>query len=176
MTPRFVRNAIKADLLQFGIPFLAVFVAALVVSGRDGYHGLTPVLWELVTRPASASELSAPNLAGLGVFVVGLTTAIVAVATLRRFYFSTLVIQEGHRVIRHGLYRCVRHPIYFGVLVAVMGVPVYASSAWGGATMALLIPVFLNRIRLEERLLIEEFGDEYRSYQKTTSKLVPFIY
>jgi protein-S-isoprenylcysteine O-methyltransferase Ste14 len=42
--------------------------------------------------------------------------------------------------------------------------------------MSALIPVFLGRIKIEERLLITEFGDEYRTYQASTSKLVPFIY
>jgi len=42
--------------------------------------------------------------------------------------------------------------------------------------MSPLIPIFLNRIRMEERLLTEEFGDAYRAYKKATSKLIPFIY
>ncbi len=58
----------------------------------------------------------------------------------------------------------------------VMGVPVYASSLFGLATMSVLIPILLNRIRLEERMLTEEFGNAYRTYQDTTSKLIPFIY
>ena len=39
-----------------------------------------------------------------------------------------------------------------------------------------LIPVFLSRIRIEEKLLTEEFGDVYRTYKAATKKLVPFIY
>jgi protein-S-isoprenylcysteine O-methyltransferase Ste14 len=42
--------------------------------------------------------------------------------------------------------------------------------------MLLLIPVFLNRIRREEALLIEEFGAEYETYRESTKKLIPFIY
>jgi len=42
--------------------------------------------------------------------------------------------------------------------------------------MSALIPLFLNRIRIEERMLTEEFGDAYRTYKKGTSKLIPFIY
>ena len=54
--------------------------------------------------------------------------------------------------------------------------PVYASSLFGLLTMLVLIPILLNRIRMEERLLTEEFGDAYRTYKETTSKLIPFIY
>ena len=42
--------------------------------------------------------------------------------------------------------------------------------------MLLVIPLFLNRIRIEERLLIEEFGAEYEAYIEATEKLVPRIY
>jgi protein-S-isoprenylcysteine O-methyltransferase Ste14 len=42
--------------------------------------------------------------------------------------------------------------------------------------MLVLVPIFLIRIRMEERLLMEEFGDAYQAYQAATSKLVPFIY
>jgi protein-S-isoprenylcysteine O-methyltransferase Ste14 len=42
--------------------------------------------------------------------------------------------------------------------------------------MSVLIPIVLNRIRMEERMLIEEFGDAYQAYRKATRKLIPFLY
>jgi protein-S-isoprenylcysteine O-methyltransferase Ste14 len=57
-----------------------------------------------------------------------------------------------------------------------IGVPVYASSLYGLLIMSALIPVVLNRIRIEERLLTDEFGDAYRTYKESTRKLIPFIY
>jgi len=171
-----VRNAIKKDILLFGIPALTVFFLGLIVSGRDGYDGLVGAIWELVKNPQNLRLLSIWNIAGLTLFVVGLTIALVAVFTLRRFYLSTLVTIEDHQLITHGIYRFTRHPIYFGVLVAIMGVPVYATSLYGFLVLLLLIPIFLNRIRMEEEMLTEEFRDAYRTYKETTSKLVPFIY
>jgi len=171
-----VRNAIKKDILFFGIPALTVFCLGLIVSGRDGYDGLVGAMWELVKDPQNLRLLSIWNIAGLTLFVVGLTIAFVAVFTLRRFYLSTLVTVEDHRLITHGIYRFARHPIYFGVLIAIMGVPVYAPSLYGFLVLILLIPIFLNRIRMEEEMLTEEFGDAYRAYKETTRKLIPFIY
>ncbi len=101
---------------------------------------------------------------------------LVAQITLWRFYFSTLVIREDHQLITHGIYRFVRHPIYLGAITGLIGVPVYVSSVYGLLTMALLIPIFLNRIRMEEKLLTTEFGDAHRTYMEATSKLIPFIY
>ncbi len=57
-----------------------------------------------------------------------------------------------------------------------MGVPVYAPSLYGLLVLSLLIPIFLNRIRMEEEMLSEEFGDAYRTYREAKSKLIPFIY
>ncbi len=171
-----VRNAIKKDILFFGFPFFTVFFLGLIVSGRDGYDGLIRATWELVKNPQNLRMLSIWNIAGLILFVVGLTIALVAVFTLRRFYLSTLVIREDHQLITHGIYRFTRHPIYFGVLIGIMGVPVFAPSLYGFLVLSLLIPIFLNRIRMEERMLTEEFGNAYRTYKKNTRKLIPFIY
>ncbi len=171
-----VRNEIKKDILLFGIPALTVFFLGLIVSGRDGYDGLVGAIWELVKDPQNLRLLSIWNIAGLTLLVVGLAIALVAVFTLRRFYLSTLVTIENHQLITHGIYRFTRHPIYFGVLIAIIGVPVYAPSLCGFLVLSLLIPIFLIRIRMEEEMLTEEFGDAYRTYKETTRKLIPFIY
>ncbi len=171
-----VRNAIREDVLYFAIPALLVFTAGLVVSAWDGFDGFVTMTWKLAKQPENLYFLSVQNMVGLVLFVVGLTTAIVAQITLKRFYSGTLVIREDHQLVTHGIYRFTRHPVYLGVIIAIIGLPVFASSLYGLLTMAALIPIFLNRIRMEERLLTEEFGDAYRTYKETTSKLIPFIY
>ena len=166
----------EKDLRFFAFPAIVVFVAGLVVSAWGGYDGLVETIWDLVRGSRSLEELSAPNIIGLLLFVVGLAIAVVAVRTLGRFYASTLVTREGHRLISHGIYRYMRHPIYFGVIMMCFGAPVYAPSLYGFFVMSALIPLFLIRIRIEEAMLIEEFGDAYRSYKEETKKLIPFVY
>lgn len=173
---RIVRNAIRKDLLYFALPAIVVFTAGLIVSGRDGYDGLVETIWDLVVGSRSWEELSTPNIVGLLLFVIGLAISVIAVRTLGRFYASTLVTREGHQLISHGIYRYMRHPIYFGVLMICFGVPVYAASLYGFYVMSALIPLFLIRIKFEEAMLIEEFGDAYRSYKEETKKLIPFVY
>lgn len=171
-----VRNSIKEDLLHFALPAIVIFTVGIVFCARDGMVELLPTAWRLVRDPQSLFSLSRYEIAGMVLFFCGLSIAVAAQVTLRRFYSGTLVIKEGHRLIRHGLYRITRHPIYFGVLMACVGLATYPSSWIGLLIMSALIPVFLGRIKIEERLLITEFGDEYRTYQASTSKLVPFIY
>ena len=171
-----VRNAVRKDMLFFALPAIVVLIIGLLVSARDGYDGMVETLWSLIWHPQNLHLLSVPNIVGLVMLVIGLTVALVAVGTLKRFYASTLVIREDHQLITHGVYRHVRHPIYFGVIVAIFSAPVYASSLYGFLVLSMLVPIILNRIRMEERMLTEEFGDAYREYKKTTKKLIPYIY
>ena len=101
---------------------------------------------------------------------------IVGQATLWRNYSGTVIIRIDHQLITHGIYRFTRNPMYLGLIMVVTGLPVYAASMYGFLVSLLLIPIILNRIRLEEELLTEEFGDAYRTYKETTNKLIPFIY
>ncbi len=160
-----MRNAIREDVLRFALPWIFVLSAGMGISG-----------WDLVRQQGSLYILSVQSIVGLALIVIGLTIAIVAQITLWRFYSSSLVIREDHQLITHGVYRLTRHPIYLGNIMFFIGVTVYASSLYGLLTMSALIPVFLNRIRIEERMLTEEFGDSYRRYKEATSKLIPFIY
>ena len=172
-----LRNAIRADLLQFHLPFFGVFLVALVLSARGGdLEGIWFTLWSVVKQPGSLLDLPAQKAIGLTLFVCGLSVMLVAQITLRRSYSATLVIRKGHQLIQHGIYRLVRHPIYLGGLAAILGLPLYASSLAGLLTTVVLIPILLNRIRLEEGLLVEEFGEGYLLYRRRTRKLIPFVY
>ncbi len=101
---------------------------------------------------------------------------LVSQATLWRNYSATVVIRADHQLITHGIYRFTRNPIYLGGIMVVTGMPVYAASLYGFLTMLILVPIILNRIKMEEKLLTEEFGDAYRMYKEATKKLIPFIY
>ena len=171
-----MRRTIRNDILFFGIPALVVFAAGLVVSARDGYSGLTSTFWRLLAQPEGAPPLSAWNVAGVVVFALGLSLAIAAAFTLGRFYLSTLMIRSGHELVTRGVYRYVRHPIYLGVLIAIMGIPLSAPSLSGFMVLSLLIPIFLFRIKMEEEMLGNHFGSEYDAYRKRTKKLIPFVY
>jgi protein-S-isoprenylcysteine O-methyltransferase Ste14 len=160
-----VRNAIREDVLFFAIPWVFVLFAGMGVSA-----------WDLVRQQGDLYILSVQSIVGLALIVIGFTILLVAQVTLRRYYSSTLVIREDHQLITHGIYRFIRHPIYLGNIMFFIGVPVYVSSLYGLLIMSALIPIFLNRIRIEERMLTEEFGDAYRTYKEATSKLIPFIY
>ncbi|MFC1552593.1 methyltransferase family protein [Candidatus Latescibacterota bacterium] len=160
-----VRNDIKNDLRYFAAPALFFLTAGLSVCG-----------WDIVRQGVLFAHLK-QNYIGLTLLIFGLSVMIVAQVTLWRSYSSTLVIREDHKLITHGIYRFVRNPIYLGAIIGVVaGIPLYCSSVYGFLIMLVLIPIILNRIRMEESLLTEAFGDEHRKYKAAVRKLIPFIY
>ena len=164
MSKMFKRKVIKKDMLFFALPTFFVCSAGMLVSA-----------WDLARKQGSLNIQTVQNVVGLVLIVIALTITLVAHGTLRRFYSSILVIRVDHQLISHGIYRFTRHPIYLGTILAFIGISVYTSSFYGFLIMLVLFPIFLNRIRMEERMLTDEFGDAYRTYKKATSTLIPFI-
>ena len=89
---------------------------------------------------------------------------------------STIQIFEDQKVISTGLYARVRHPMYVGVLVMMIGVPLALGSWWGLAVLALVTPGLIWRILDEEKLLKKDLPG-YREYaQKVRYRLVPYLW
>ena len=176
----FIRNALRDDILQFAIPGMTVFFIELlfcaVDGARNGLSGFWGTVWGLVTHPQNLSTFSVQSIIGLSLFIIGLIIMIVGQATLRRNYSGTVVIRDDHQLITHGIYRFTRNPIYLGLIMVVTGLPVYVASLYGFLTSLILIPIILNRVRMEEKLLTEEFQEAFQKYKETTRKLIPFVY
>ncbi len=175
-----VRNAIRDDILQFAIPGMTVFIIELLFCARDGARnglsGFWGTVWGLVKQPQNLSLFSVQSIIGLALIIIGLIIMIVGQVTLYRNYSGTVVIREDHQLITHGIYRFTRNPIYLGFIMVVTGLPVYVASLSGFLISLVLTPIILNRIRLEEKLLTEEFTDAFQKYKGTTKKLIPVIY
>jgi protein-S-isoprenylcysteine O-methyltransferase Ste14 len=89
---------------------------------------------------------------------------------------SNIQTFEGQKVISTGPYALVRHPMYVGVLVMVIGVPLALGSLWGLAILALTTPVLIWRILDEEQFLKNDLPG-YREYtQKVRYRLVPYLW
>lgn len=170
------RNSIREDLIFFAFPAILIFSAGLVVSTFPTSESWVVKILHMVNDPRSIARLSITNFLGLFLAIAGFIILITAQITLGKSYSSTVVIRYDHQLITHGIYRFTRNPMYLGLLSFSFGIPLFSSSLLGLLIMSALIPVVFYRIRLEERLLIEEFGDSYRQYMLTTRKLLPFIH
>jgi protein-S-isoprenylcysteine O-methyltransferase Ste14 len=160
-----MQNHVRRDMIAFAIPAFLVFSGGLGICG-----------WDFVRRHDGALELSALNVFGGFLVVAALVHNVACQVTMGRSYSASLVTREDHQLITRGMYRYVRHPIYLGVITAATGIALFTSSLLGLIVLWGLIPVFLRRIRMEERMLIDEFGVEYEKYMESTRTLFPFLY
>jgi protein-S-isoprenylcysteine O-methyltransferase Ste14 len=97
-----------------------------------------------------------------------------AIFLLGRFFSRSVRIEQGHRLIQEGPYRWIRHPAYTGMLIMDTAI-VLGLGTWAGAAFMLVIVLSatLYRIQVEEKALVEAFGDEYRVYMRRTWRLLP---
>jgi protein-S-isoprenylcysteine O-methyltransferase Ste14 len=117
------------------------------------------------------------GLVALAIMLIGLGLRVWAAVTLGRYYTRTLTTTKDHRVVTTGPYAWVRHPAYLGVILLWSGFGVLSSNL----VVAFIFPVifvavYLYRISVEERMLVEVLGDAYVQYKRRTHKLIPFVY
>jgi protein-S-isoprenylcysteine O-methyltransferase Ste14 len=114
---------------------------------------------------------------GLLLIIVGVAIRWSAVLTLNKYFTVDVTIMDDHRLVRSGVFKYVRHPSYFGLLIAVLGLGVTMVN-WL-SVIIMLVPhaiIIILRINEEERALAEHFGSDYEDYRRNTKRLIPFIY
>ncbi len=134
----------------------------LVVSALDHRFGCSPV-------PTAICVVGDVLVAvGLGVMVL--------VAIQNDYAAATVQVEAGQKLVSTGLYGLVRHPMYTGNVIMMVGIPLALGSYWGLVFVVPDLIVLALRIRDEEKLLQEEL-DGYREYtQKVRHRLVPYMW
>ncbi|OGD52785.1 hypothetical protein A3K81_06825 [Candidatus Bathyarchaeota archaeon RBG_13_60_20] len=117
------------------------------------------------------------SLAGVALLAVGGAVTVAGRAQLARYGSGVLHIEEGQRLVTTGVYGVIRHPIYGGGLIGVVGLyAAFRSLFTLVAVTALYFILIRHRLLFEERMLVDEFGDEYREYIQKTRRLIPYVY
>jgi len=118
-----------------------------------------------------------PLLTGGLCLVLGLWLFYRSHADLGANWSITLAVREEHQLITHGVYRWVRHPMYLALLIYSTGqalvLPNWLAGPSYGVAMVLLVAF---RVGPEERMMLEEFGEEYEAYMVRTRRLVPGVW
>ncbi len=104
----------------------------------------------------------------------GMLFSVWARVHLGRNWSGEVTIKEGHELIGTGPYALVRHPIYTGLLVAIIG-SALARGEWRGVLAIVISCAALwRKLRLEEQWMTERFGEQYVAYRQRVPALIPF--
>jgi len=176
------------------IGWLVSWVAASFWSGRTAKRATTWETWAyraaifagaLLIAPWTATALGERPMwevgntgayALVGVMLAGLLLTWLARIHLGRLWSSAITRKEEHRIIDTGPYAFVRHPIYAGIITALIATAIIEATLVALVGAVLITLGLWLKARAEERFLMEELGpDAYRSYCRRVPMLIPFL-
>ena len=151
--------------IQYWLPLLVAFY--LLGPGEWFGHSLL-----------RENFVSHSNLVGIIGLVCGiLGTAIACWSRIRLGRNWSLAVQQkqDHELITSGIYSVVRHPIYTGLLMLFIGNGIIVGDYRAILAVIIVFISFWFKLKKEEQLLIETFGDRYITYKQHTKALIPYI-
>jgi protein-S-isoprenylcysteine O-methyltransferase Ste14 len=156
---------IRADKQSLNAIWIAAFVSLPIA------HFLTMKLDWWILPSSLITHI------GVALIIIGALYRGIAIYTLGRYFTVDVSIRNDHHIVNRGLYSVTRHPSYLGLLLCFFG-NALAFNHWAALILG-FIPVMiaiLYRIKVEEALLVDNFGEEYIAYKKHTWRLIPFVY
>jgi len=151
-----------SEMLQHALPVVLGF---WLLFGRLEHWGWLDCRW-LPNVPATW-------LAGLALTSVGVGLSIWARLTLGANWSGVVTLKKDHQLIRRGLYRSIRHPIYTGILLAMIGTALIKGHLRGWLGFAVILATFYFKARREEKFLRQEFGPGFDEHMRNTGMFLP---
>jgi protein-S-isoprenylcysteine O-methyltransferase len=113
---------------------------------------------------------------GVAITIVGVAFAIWARFYLGSNWSAVASVKHGHSLVRSGPYSVVRHPIYSGFIVAVLGTALVTGALGCFVALPLTIVAWRRKSLIEEGFMREQFGAEYERYMQEVKALIPFVW
>jgi protein-S-isoprenylcysteine O-methyltransferase Ste14 len=159
---------VESNLSRLGKYVLPIVVALLLSQNYSFYRGT------FLAERFVPGELWIVWL-GFALTIAGLAFACWARVILGRNWSGVVQVKQDHELITRGPYSIVRHPIYTGLLLALLGTAV-GFGVWRALIATVVVGVsFWTKLRLEERWMTEVFGEQYRSYRQRVKALIPWV-
>jgi protein-S-isoprenylcysteine O-methyltransferase Ste14 len=149
------------SIFRFRVMQVANFV---LLAGVLPYRPFNLILW----HSAGASLIGAVSCS------LGTVLAIWARKTLAANWSSSVTFKEHHELITHGPYRFVRHPIYTGLLLMMLGTALVLGRLDCLVALISRGVLYIFKMRREESVMREHFPNQYSAYQARTGALLPW--
>ena len=138
---------------------------------------LSTGLGSSVSIPSATIPLRRISFAtGLGLLLGSGVLSWVARRHLGRFHRDALTVHSDHILIDTGPYGQIRHPLYLATTGATVGIGATLGNWISLGATALPIAALVHRIDVEEKMLVERLGDDYRAYRLCTHRMLPRIW
>ena len=118
-------------------------------------------------------DMPAAGIAGFVATLAGMAIASWSRIALGRYWSDKVILQNEHQLIRRGPYSWMRHPLYSGVLLAVLGTALVLGEIRGLVSFTVLLVNYVIKAKREERILAERFGTEFNTHVARTGFLLP---
>lgn len=115
----------------------------------------------------------AVEIPGVVITLAGIGFAVWARVSIGTNWSSSVTVKVGHQLVRTGPYRWVRHPIYSGIILAMLGTALERRELRGVLAVVLLYVGFKIKSRIEERTMAGVFGAQYAEYSRSTGAIFP---
>jgi protein-S-isoprenylcysteine O-methyltransferase Ste14 len=148
--------------------FVTIFAVALTLSLLFWDWPMFPFLSQYFLQPTPVIRWI-----GVALTTLGAAIAIWARTRLGTNWSAEVGVKQGHELIRSGPYAYVRHPIYTGLLVAIVGTAVVICQVRGLLAIVVILLAHSLKAKREEALMACEFGERYQEYRKQTGFLFP---
>ena len=161
-----VDRADRSERSLLGLVFVGVFFIPLSYTFTSRLDGADYRLPQQAGGPTGA--------VGAAIFTVAVWLFWRSHADLGCNWSPSLQLREGHELVTEGVYRSIRHPMYASMwLWGVAQALLLQNWVAGWAGLVSFLPLYLLRVPREERMMLDEFGGEYRAYMDRTDRVVP---
>jgi protein-S-isoprenylcysteine O-methyltransferase Ste14 len=164
-TKRTIQSQSRGSQLLYTVILIAG--VCLIFAKQSGIPWLDHQLYP-VTVPIA--------LVGLLAVLMGVAFSVWARLMLGGNWSNRVTVKENHTLVRTGPYRIVRHPIYSGILLGMLG----SALQRGGIRCFVGVLIcgfsFWLKTRAEERFMVQSFGEQYLQYRHRVKALAPFIF
>jgi len=110
---------------------------------------------------------------GVSISILGVSFWIYSQYVLDKYWSPQLQVQKEHKIITSGPYKSIRHPIYSSMFLWCIGIALFTANIGWILFAAICILFLLIRVPKEEKMMIEQFGDEYKKYMQITGRFLP---